>query len=201
VTAAEIIERADIVAVARDLGFDVGRSNRAPCLICGATNPTTLSLMPDTKTWRCFRCNRRGGVLKLIKEINDGTPADALRWLADNLGLPPTDRPLTPAERQGWHRKRTQAESRAVALTAWREDTLQRIRDRRNELYDQDRQVCAWACWALENDASEEDWEFAWNCINESRDAERLDRWVERIEAMKPAALLALRERMEARAA
>ena len=47
----------------------------------------------------------------------------------------------------------------------------------------------------------EDDWEFAWGVIAGTLDIDRLDRWVCRLEAMAPAEVISLQQRMEARAA
>jgi len=62
-------------------------------------------------------------------------------------------------------------------VAAWRDRRLLEMRDRRNGLWDQDRRlVCNRARWASQaGSGTDADWEFAWDCIAESLQANDID--------------------------
>ena len=150
----EVIDRsiAEFPSIVKALGFELQRGNRAACLICGAANKTTFSYKPDAGAWYCFRCGRGGGVLALVRAVHGYDRADALRWLADHLGVTLDDRqPLTREEKRHYAQRRCRAESQAQNLTEWRRDTLQRLRTERNPLYESENMACAVARVLLAN--------------------------------------------------
>lgn len=106
-TGSEIVQQADICALARALGFNFGRSNRAACLLCRATHPPTLSVRPETMSWRCFRCGRSGGVL-------DPEPLAMALWLA------------ACQQRQHSERAENDGSGRAVAVGESRPEQFQK---------------------------------------------------------------------------
>jgi hypothetical protein len=62
----EIRQRVDLVALVQQDVADLrptGTSWRGRCPLCGASNPTTLTVWPASGRWRCWRCGAGGDVL------------------------------------------------------------------------------------------------------------------------------------------
>ena len=160
-----------------------------------------VALDASRAVWFDFARGEGGGILRLVETVLGCDRREALCWLANHEGVELDNRPLSIAERREWQRKRGAAEAKAADLTGWREATLRDIRERRNDLISDDLTDCRWALHALKHGASENDWQFAWEVIAETLDIDRLDGWVIRLEAMAPAEVISLQQRMEARAA
>ncbi|MGE5647504.1 MAG: hypothetical protein ACM336_17125 [Acidobacteriota bacterium] len=127
--AAEIVAAAKITDVYRALtGKDVRR--RRVQAWTRETRDYNVSLRDATGRWRDFVTDERGGMLDLIQGVRGGTRVEALRWLADFAGIPLEDREPTPAERREFARA---AEERRN-VEAWREDLIEALRARHNEL-------------------------------------------------------------------
>jgi hypothetical protein len=61
-----IRRRVDLVALVQQDVADLrpaGTSWRGRCPLCGASNPTTLTVWPTSGRWRCWRCGAGGDVL------------------------------------------------------------------------------------------------------------------------------------------
>ncbi len=94
----ELIQSADILAVAREHGLAIHNESRAVCFGNHDTEPT-LEIDAQTHSYRCLRpyCNSRGDVVSLIQEITD-TPFvealgmlsngnDTVQWLIENKAV------------------------------------------------------------------------------------------------------------------
>ena len=202
-TARDLLDRAigkfeDILDV---LGFASSNiKSRRACALCGATNKTTFSYRPDAGIWRCFRCDRRGGVLDLVQAALGCNRADALQWLADHLGVNLDDRqPLTPEEKRRYAQQRSRAALAAQNLTEWRRDTLRRLRGTRNPLYESENMASAVARTLLAETGGGDDeaWAYIFNHARDDDRGDQLDREVQRIESATPAELVVIRRELK----
>ncbi|MEK7752461.1 MAG: hypothetical protein AAB654_11135 [Acidobacteriota bacterium] len=130
----EILARASIVAVWTALGGDTPRYGRAPAF-WRKTKDRNISLNDGKGVWFDHARNEGGGVLALVERVKGGTRQDALRWLADLAGVPLVDRPLTPAERRDYARRRAIAEAEARDLLAWRTRLIGALLSYRDETF------------------------------------------------------------------
>ena len=91
---------------------------------------------------------------------------NALRWLADHLGVSLDDRqPLTREEKRRYAQRRANAESKAQNLTDWWRGTLRRLRGERNALYESENMASAVARTLLatgDGSGDEDAWGDIW---------------------------------------
>lgn len=92
----DLLDKADIVEVARQLGLQVDRKQTRPRrAICPFHNDTTPSLNlyqagnGDSPHYHCFSCGAHGDLIGLVRGVKRIAFLDAVRWLADTLGVPP----------------------------------------------------------------------------------------------------------------
>ena len=184
----------DVLGFARPQRSNI--KNRRACALCGATNKTTFSYRPDAGIWRCFRCDRRGGVLDLVQAALGYDRAHALRWLAAHEGVSLDDRqPLTREQNRHYAQRRSRAESAAQNLTDWRRDTLQRLRGERNPLYQSENMASAVARTLLatgDGSGDEDAWRNIWQHAHDDLRADAIDREIRRLETATPSELLAI---------
>lgn len=88
----EILRRVDIVDLARKLGLFIGRREpRYTTALCPfhADKTPSLALYPDTGNphYHCFACGAHGGALDLVASQRRVTKDEALRWLAEEVGV------------------------------------------------------------------------------------------------------------------
>ena len=100
-----------------------------------------------------------------------------------------------------WQWKRSKAEARASDLVEWRENLLFDLRGRRNAIWQRVRAAEAFGRQFVNEPGRDGVWDFAFECIAEEPEGERLEAWIARIEEMTPAELIELRDRMAAREA
>jgi hypothetical protein len=79
-----------------------------------------VSLYNSRGGFHDFVTDAGGGILDLIVTVRGGSRADALRWLADLVGLALENRPLTPAERASYARERAAVEQDEPEARLWR---------------------------------------------------------------------------------
>ena len=200
-TPRELLDCTDIAEVWAGLGGPPLRNNRGSAWWRGSES-RSVSVSPGKNCWHDFKAGEGGGgVLALVQRVLGCDKRTASQWLASFYNVSLDNRPLSLAQRREWRERRTQAEARAAELTGWREGTLKAIRECRNCVISDDLTICWWARHALAHGALEDDWEFAWGVIAGTLDIDRLNRWVCRLEAMAPAEVISLQQRMEARAA
>jgi len=130
-TAEEILSRTTISQVWIALGGDPPKGSRAKAFWRKSRDPNVS--VNDTKNcWFDFRDGIGGGVFDLIQRIRGGSRQDALKWLADYLGVP-LDRPQwTEAERREWGRRRRVAEAEARVLVTRKHELLAALRAARD---------------------------------------------------------------------
>ena len=199
-TAGELIDGADIRQVWAGLGGEPLRRNRGCSFWRGSTS-CSVSIAHGKNTFFDFGPHEGGGILRLVKVARNCDKAGAFEWLANFHGVSLDSRPLSIDQRREWRRKRRAAEKKAAELVQWREALLGELRQRRDDIW---RCVLAAERFGRQfvNEPGRDDlWDFCFTCLAEEPEGERLDRWVERIEAMGPAELVALRRRITARQA
>jgi hypothetical protein len=76
--------------------------------------------MDDARNvWHDFVADEGGGVLDLVARIRGGPPRDALRWVADFIGRPLDDRPLSALERTRWASQQRKFEFELSKARLW----------------------------------------------------------------------------------
>jgi hypothetical protein len=83
-------------------------------------NGLSVSLNDRRGFWHDFVTHDGGGVLDLIVRVRGDSHQDALRWLADLVGLPLDDRPLSPEERRRWAQQKRLFEQELPRARYWR---------------------------------------------------------------------------------
>jgi hypothetical protein len=74
--------------------------------------------------WKDFATDEGGGVLDLVARVQGGTRQDALKWLADFVGVQLEDQQFTPADRERWTAERRGLERDLPAARYWRRGVL-----------------------------------------------------------------------------
>lgn len=126
-TASQIIGVRQISEIWSALGGDQPKHGRARAFYRDGDNRQAVSLNDEKGVWFDHRDNIGGGVLDLVRFVRGCDRGGALRWLADFVGVPLDDRPMTPAERRNYAQARDEAEK----LVAWKERMLSALRAER----------------------------------------------------------------------
>lgn len=120
---ADLKDRADIVEVARRLGLDPkeeGESNwvaYCPAHPDRRTGRPNLVIRPDLSyadgegRAKCYRCDWHGDAIDLVEAAKGMSTKDAIRWLADVVGLKPTVKPPPRVGNLGYDSKGKKAKS------------------------------------------------------------------------------------------
>ncbi len=140
-------------------------------------------------------------MLRLIETALGCDRREAVDWLAAFCNVSLDDRPLSIERRRVWQWKRRKAEARASDLVRWREDLLFELRQRRDAIWECVRAAERFGKAFVGEPGRDDLWNFAFECIAEEKEGDRLDNWVAKIEDMTPAELIELRGRMAAREA
>lgn len=199
-TARELIDGADICAVWTGLGGGPVRRGKA-CAWWRGSESYSVSISTEKSAFYDFGPGEGGGILRLVETVLGCDRRTALQWLASFYHADLDDRPLSIDQRRAWQCKRTEAERKATQLVQWWEDLLFELRYRRDAIWER---VAAAERFgrAFVNEVGRDDlWDFAFECLAEESEGERLEAWIIRIEAMLPGELVALRRRMNAREA
>ena len=148
--------------------------------------------------WYDFARAEGGGVLALVETVRGCDRRDALRWLADHLGIRLDDRPLTGAERRKYTQRRAQAQAAAHELTDWRRCVLRELRDERTRLFMSENIIAAAARTLLASEDGADDdegaWSEIWRCALDHLEADAIDREIQRLESATPAELVKIRQ-------
>ena len=155
----------------------------------------------DRGVWYDHAHGKGGGILDLIQTVHGCDRRDAVRWLADHLGIGLDDRPLTSGGRRKYTQRRAQAQVAARDLTDWRRRVLRELRDERNRLFLSEHMVSAVARTLLAPEGGGDDdegtWAEVWRCAPDDLKADAIDCEIQRIENAPPAKLIAMRRASE----
>src|SRR5215208_5562624 len=80
-----------------------GRTFKAICPFHSEKTPSFV-VFPDTQRWHCFGCGEGGDIFTFLMKIENMTFADALRRLADRIGVVIT-RPRESEQRREAHQR------------------------------------------------------------------------------------------------
>ena len=156
----------------------------------------SISLNQDKNVFFDFVAGAGGGVLMLIETVLGCDRRDALRWLADHLGVAlDSQQPLTPAEKRDYAIRRAAAELKARELTEQRKQRLRALCDRRNILYrsENGNSGVARVLLATGNGSGDEDaWDDIWRHAHDDLRADAIDRQIRRLESASPGEFLEL---------
>ena len=122
--ALDVLACVKISEVYRALGGPELRGMRGPAFWRGGDG-LNVSLDDARGVWHDFRDDSGGGVLDLIIQARGGTRADALRWVADLVGIPLDDHPLSPKDRARWAAERRELERNLPEARLWRRAAIE----------------------------------------------------------------------------
>ncbi len=194
-TVGDLLDRASISDVWADLGGGELRHGRGKAFWRDG-DAYSVSLNQDKNVFFDFVTGTGGGVLMLIETVLGCDRRNALRWLADHLGVSLDDRqPLTREEKRRYAQRRSGAESKAQNLTGWRRDTLRRLRGERNPLYESENMASAVARTLLAETGGGDDeaWAHIFEHALDDQRADQIDREIQRLESATPAELVVIR--------
>ena len=155
-----------------------------------------VALHEGRSLWYDHARNEGGGILHLVQLALGCDRRAALEWLANYEGVDlEGGRTLSAAERRQDAQRRKRAEAEAHELTQWREDYLDALRTRRNQLWDRGRHACALGLRLLRESGEHNPlWELVWRHFLDDLEGDAVDAERERVHAMDPRGLIAFRE-------
>jgi hypothetical protein len=99
----------------------------------------SVSLSDDRGAWYDYRDSIGGGILDLIRHVRGGTRGQALRWLADAMGIElDGNTPLSPKQRQCYARARHDAPELARVATLWHAERRGELDELKREALERD---------------------------------------------------------------
>ena len=192
--ARDVVDRASITGVWAALGGGELRHHGRGRAWWRDGDGYSIALGETKSCWYDHAHGSGGGVLDLIQVARDCDRRDALRWFADHLGVTLDDRqPLTRDEKSHYAQRRSLAESKAQNLTAWRRDTLRRLRDDRNRLNLSENMISAAARTLLAatgGEGNDEAWAPIFEHALDDHRADQIVREIRRIKRATPAELV-----------
>ncbi len=99
----DLIERTDLVDFFESQGVHLKKSGTSYMARCPFHNEKTpsFSVVPAKHFYHCFGCGQSGDAIRFLREKNGYTFLEAVKYLADRLGLEiPDERKFSPMERQ-----------------------------------------------------------------------------------------------------
>lgn len=78
--------RADIKAIARELGIEINHRNQAKCFNGHDNKTDSLTFYDDHA--HCYGCGFHGDVITLVEKVRGVDHREARNWLADQVGMP-----------------------------------------------------------------------------------------------------------------
>lgn len=91
----EAIKKENCREIARRLGLELNRQNKARCFLhAGDKNP---SLMVYADGWKCFGCGEHGDAVDLVARYRGVSNEEAAQWIIDTMGTP---QPTPPAPKK-----------------------------------------------------------------------------------------------------
>jgi hypothetical protein len=180
-----------IKAVWHDLGGGPLKGNRGVAWWRGGDG-LSISLDDERGGWYDFACNQGGGIIDLVQTVLGIDRREAAAWCRQRYGWPEGRQPLTAAERQGFARRRKQAERRADDLTKWRRDLLDELLMRRNSNYKLERDASAWARANLGNPELSDSplWDAVWAHARDDQKGDEIQTEIDGLERMTPTELM-----------
>jgi hypothetical protein len=131
-TITDLIAAVRISNVAIALGITLDRTHRRAVASWRRGQNFSVSLNDEKNCWHDFVTNESGGLLSFVERVRGCNRRDAILWLGEFAGMPLDDR--TNADKQNWARRMRAARSEAGAMVQWRKETLEGLRQQRNQL-------------------------------------------------------------------
>jgi hypothetical protein len=105
-----------------------------------------VSLSDEKGVWHDFATGEGGGVLDLVQHVRGGSRSDALRFVADLVGVLLNDGPLSPERKKTYGVHRRQAGDLAQECAWWAQALIEKLEHLKAGAYDRgDFDVLAWA--------------------------------------------------------
>jgi len=130
-TPADVVARVHISDVADALGAKLDRARRRCVATWREGRKFSVSLDDTKNCWHDFAANEGGGLIDFVARVRGCDRKAALEWLAACAGVPLDQQ--TETERRQWARRMQTARPEAEKLAAWKIETLEALRNRRNE--------------------------------------------------------------------
>jgi hypothetical protein len=136
-TVAQLIDQTPITTVWRALGGEEIQHGRGQAFWRDGDG-RNVSLNDDRGVWYDYRDSVGGGKLDLIQHVRGGSRADAVRWLADCLGVASDGAPLSREDRRRYAQAREHAPEIAQAATLWHTERCGELDEFKREALERD---------------------------------------------------------------
>lgn len=80
------LKREDCRTVARRLGLELNRQDKARCFLHSGDKNPSLQVYADG--WKCFGCGEHGDAVDLVARYRGVSNGEAAQWIADTMGIP-----------------------------------------------------------------------------------------------------------------
>lgn len=67
--------------------YDIGSTKQIKCFFHGPDHTESARYYADTDSYYCFTCSIGGGPLWFIRELEECSTEEALKWVEDNFGI------------------------------------------------------------------------------------------------------------------
>jgi hypothetical protein len=139
VTASQLVERTSITGVWFALGGGEIRRGRAQAFWRQRADGWSVSIREDCGVWYDHRDGVGGGILDLIRHVRGGTRGQALRWLADAMGIElDGNTPLSREQRRRYARARHDAPELARVAKLWHAERRAELDELKREALERD---------------------------------------------------------------
>jgi hypothetical protein len=138
-TGGRIIEQVPITQIWALLGGGKIRHGRGQGFYREGADGWSVSIDNERGRWYDHRDNVGGGKLALIQHIRGGSRGEALKWLADMMGIElDGNTPLSPERRQRYARARHDAPELARVATLWHAERRAELDELKREALERD---------------------------------------------------------------
>ncbi len=192
----QIRTRADLVAIARGYGVrlrKMGFQWGAPCPFHKEKTPSFF-IHPGKQLYKCWGCQAEGDVFRFVQRM-ESLPGfrETAQRVAELAGVPLTDEPWTPEQKQDYGRRREYARTIAAEAQQFWITVRLHVARRQVEAYQVERQACRWAAKHLDDSEDDPRWEMVWLiCECAAACAERLEEQLQKLDRAEPESLVSI---------
>jgi DNA primase len=152
----QIRARADLVSIARSYGLHLRKMGAQFGALCPFHKEKTPSfyIHPGKQFYKCWGCDAEGDVFRFVQQM-EGLPGfrETAQRVAELAGMPLTDEPWTPEQKQDYVRRREYARVIAPELEQFRIGVYRSLRRRLSEAQAAERQTRRWMLRHLDDDS------------------------------------------------
>jgi hypothetical protein len=121
-----ILSRITVAEILSAFGVPHVTRGRSACPIHKGDNKMSFSVDEKKGVWSCFSCGAGGGKIDLVAQLGGMSKSDAMKWIAETVGLPP-EGPVLESERRQMEARRKAVET-ARQVQRLRESSLSALR-------------------------------------------------------------------------